>query len=610
MSAPPAGTATRGSGWDAALLAALILAYLALFMQGVLHTDFSRDLTIALQLLAGDAFPLEGPILAGQLRLGPAWYWLLAALLAIGQSLSGVLLGLGLIGALQFPLAYACGRALHSPLAGRLWAVLLLPPAWSSFEAVFPQHTSLTASAMLGFGLCALRYVHDRRRRYLPLAALAAALALHAHPTALGLIIPALGLVALAWRRRQLDPLTIAACGFAVLLPFAPMLIAQWRAGWPLLATVAGHYAGADGAVTLATAPALLWQAIAGGGAYLLVDWLGYPTWSGQILQFGLALLLVAAAIGTALGIKQPVTRVPALTLLITSGCVVLTVLLLRAHYPYYMTTVIRVALFGLVALGLAVPMHATRRRGTALVASLLLGSLLLHGVMVHGVHALQRRDTLPLAVFPLFHVTGSATPTIELPLLGITGLDAAARWGCARPSLALHGSWIVSTRNNYGVEFRMHCPQTDAVAGGADPQREHWLGLTASLAQAVARPAEAQAGALRLYRVRQVLAGQATPLLPAGTPAYPPLPVLAMPEVTQRFAVPRDAGTHLVATAAGFVLNPPGAFRLLCNGQPLTPAASDARSTLWRLDDCASGTALELDVRSGEPHHIDIALF
>ena len=163
------------------------------------------------------------PVLAGAIHLGPVWYWLLTALLAIGRSWSGTMLLLGLLAGAQFPLAYLTGKELHSRRAGALWALGLLVPAWSAFEWALPLHYLLSSTCVLAFALCAARYWRRPRRRYLVGVALFFVLALHAHPANAGLAFVGLALLVWALRNRHCgwrDCALAAAVGLLPLLPY------------------------------------------------------------------------------------------------------------------------------------------------------------------------------------------------------------------------------------------------------------------------------------------------------------------------------------------------------------------------------------------------------
>jgi len=74
---------------------ALLLALLVLFLLWIpyvgTHIDLARDMFVAHRLLAGQEFPLAGPILAATIHLGPIWYYLLAGALALGGSWIGAI---------------------------------------------------------------------------------------------------------------------------------------------------------------------------------------------------------------------------------------------------------------------------------------------------------------------------------------------------------------------------------------------------------------------------------------------------------------------------------------------------------------------------------------
>ena len=66
--------------WRTFALFALVGASAARIAYAAVHMDLARDMFIAWRSLHGEALPLSGPVLAGAIHLGPAWYWLLTVL--------------------------------------------------------------------------------------------------------------------------------------------------------------------------------------------------------------------------------------------------------------------------------------------------------------------------------------------------------------------------------------------------------------------------------------------------------------------------------------------------------------------------------------------------
>jgi hypothetical protein len=260
-------------------LAALMAAYLLVLPYAATHLDLARDVYVALRLARGEEMPLQGPVLAGTLHLGPVWYYALAAPIALGAGWLAVVAVVALVGALQFPLAYLAGKALHSRLAGMLWAGLLLLPSWSTFESLFPEHTQWTATFTLAAIVAALRFERTSRPRYFVGLALACVLAVHAHPSAAGLALIGGAMLALGLRRGVLRPRTIAVAVAVAALPFAPLLVDQISRGFTVVGAAATYLGGEQARLDPAVIPSLLAQSLLGGLAYWFGDVFGTSPW-------------------------------------------------------------------------------------------------------------------------------------------------------------------------------------------------------------------------------------------------------------------------------------------------------------------------------------------
>lgn len=598
------------SALDLGLIVVLVVTHLAVFAQAVLHTDLARDASVALMLLDEGQWPSLGPIMAGRLQLGPAWYYVLAVLLAPGAGARGLLVGLGLLSALQFPLAYVCGRRLHSAACGRLWAVLLVLPAWSSFELIYPQHTTLTAPLLLGFAACALGYWRDQRAHQLVAAALLAALAVHAHPSAAGLLVPALVLVGWATHRRHLSVALAVTCGVAALLPFAPMLVALGNGEADLLQAIADHYGSSGGRISLMSAPTLTWQSLAGGGAYLLVDLLGLSPIAAACWQVLFALLLVLTAVGLWRQRSEQSSRRAIAVLALSAVAMLLSGLLLRAFHPYYMTTALRVALLGVLALGLsgfASFLDGPSWRARGLLAAGLMMAVLPALALASSLRSMHAGAGLRFAVLPLFEVKQAALPSVHLPLPPLRRLDRQADAACDLAGAALHGPWAAITRNNYGFVLRLHCPTTTLVGGGSGSERRHVAAVGGAMARALAAPALNRAGGLGLFDVRSIVrAAPPWPAIAEAPLAYPPVtPATPLDGVESLEIDAGDAG-FLLATWTGFVLDAHSRSELRCDVKAREPVVRDGISALWSLTGCVHP---RLETRDGEPTGLEVLL-
>src|ERR1700688_1185707 len=95
-----------------ALVAALMVAYVAGYAWSAPNTDTADELVHAYAIRHGLSYPVEGPLLGGAVHLGPAWFYLTALPLWISSTWLSAALFVGALCAFKFLLAYLCGRRL------------------------------------------------------------------------------------------------------------------------------------------------------------------------------------------------------------------------------------------------------------------------------------------------------------------------------------------------------------------------------------------------------------------------------------------------------------------------------------------------------------------
>jgi hypothetical protein len=453
---------------ELALVGLLFALAAASYPYAMLVVDSGRDLAWGQAIAAGEAWPLYGPSLNNLWRLGPLWFYLLALPFALGATLGGVALAIGLLAAAKIPLAYALGRRWQDPAFGLACAAAIALPGWSTFGQLVLLHTSVVETAVLATLLLALRAWQAPR----PAPALAAALllgvALHAHPTAL-VAAPAVALALLRVARRG-APRVLLLAPLCFLLPFLPMLWAEARAGWPQWQATLGYAGDSDALARLARAPALL-RGLTFGGVefsrdFLLARW----PWlaAGYALTAALAGVLALAGLVLALR-RQP----PARALLALAGLAGLLVLLLRDTTPEWMTYALAPFGAALLAQGWLAPWPATTRawlaRGVGLLAALVSTAVLIdrHRVALEGLQALPGAAISDVAQAP----RADATPRFWLPAWG---QDALARRLCADPlPVALHGDLATALHFGQGVALQRHCRRATTVRLGGGASRQ-----------------------------------------------------------------------------------------------------------------------------------------
>lgn len=619
LSAVPAGPRPRRiAGY--ALLTVLMLLALARVPYAATHLDLARDVFVAWRFLHGEAVPLAGPVLAATIHLGPAWYWLLAALLALARSWLGVLLLLGALSALQYPLAYLAGKALHSRGAGLLWAVLLALPAWSSFEWLLPQHYVLTAPLLLATLVCLLRYRRTPCTRYLAGMALALLLAVHAHPSSVGFVWPVLGVLVATARRRELRLGSLLVAAALALLPLLPYLLWSWHNDFADLRAGGAYLSDGRSTGKLASLPQVLYQSVLGGAQYWLQHMLHLPRALLPVALAGLALLPLAAAAGLWRLRRHAGGAVLALQVLGAIAAVALTTVLIRAQTTYYMTTPLRVAAFGGIALGLAAlgglrrpgagagTGRATLRGWRRATAAILVGLVLAFNLAaLVAANAYLRRGDWPFDFAALFDVTGPRAAAQHLPLLPARAMLASGEFLCSQAAPSVHGAYARHLLHDYAIEMRLACGRSDAMAGGADPARQHWLGLARALTARAGLTAGRSLGPLQLFPVRRVLNGDGFAM--PQTPVYPiHLPLANVPE-TRRFSLLLQPGERIAVSETAFFI---AAAEVAFAGDEslLQPVGSDAVSRVYACGKCTAPVAIELLVTTAHFSDTDIVVF
>lgn len=598
----PAGQLFRA--WHRVLIAALVLAAVLRMPFAATHLDLARDLFVARRLLDGEEFPLAGPILAGAIHLGPAWYWLLAALLALGRSWLGALLLLGGLVGSQYWLAYLAGRALHGRSAGLAWAVGLMLPSWSAYEWLLPLHTSLTAPLVLALILCSARFLRRPRFKYLCGMLLAAVLCLHAHPSTIGLLALVASVLALtAWQGR-LDRRELVVALLLAATPLLPYL--AWSAAHGFTDFQAGAHYLTDGQSTgslrrlLPLVAATAW----GGTRYWMAVMLGWSAAAIVVAGAALAGGTALACAGLMRGVARPQGRAVALVAVALMLWVAASIALIRQGTPYYMTTPLRVVMLGLVALGLAelgCGTAARALRGAALVAALALGGL---GTAVAARSMVQ--GNWRFAFLPLFDVTTTAQDAHPLPLLPAYAMAPSGRLLCATPGTAAHGAYARHLMYDYAIEMRLACARSDVTIGGEQAHGDAWFGLAWAAARAAELAPTRRLGSLALFPVRRVIAGTAS-----AAPAAPIYPIHLPRENAReerRYHLRLAADERLaVVNLAYFVPDPQ--VREVAAEPALLPLTHDAVSRVWTCAACRPGTSVDVELAVASAYFDDVEI-
>lgn len=589
-------------------LAALMLLLLVRIPYAGVHMGLARDFFTAYRIVHGLDFPPYGPVLNETIHLGPVWFYLLALLLAVGRTWLGTLLLFGALAALQVPLAYLLGKALHGRRAGLLFAVGLLVPSWSSFEWLLPSHPLLSPVLDLAFLLCAVRYVRRPRTRYFVGMALLGVLAIHAHPANVGLLWVAPAVAAWAWHRRLLRARDVAWAAAAAVLPLLPFFwwdfahgFAEWKR--------AGAYLGNGRTTGSVFDLARLFAGVAWRGTR---EWfeptLGWPAAWASLATLAVAAGGAAGAVGLVFAWRDARDRPVVACALATLLGTLLTTALIRSDTPYYMAASIWLVLAGLVAIGLA-SLGRSRVAG-AVRAFAVAAALVASVVTIVGTARFQARGAWTFEWVPLFDIKRPRAGQPEvLPLMPAYAQRASGKFLCAQPAPAVHGVYAAQLTTDHAIAMRLYCDRGDVQIGGQAADRPHWLGLSRAMLAQIGMQPQRRVGPIGLVPAEPI--GEVPALRPPDEPVYPaqvPAPTSAETRVP---AFRLRAGEYLAVTHLAYGLAEKPAIVVRMDGRAVAPAFADAFVSVYACA-CAADASVDVDVqmRGGNSRGVDLATF
>ena len=606
------GPATElGAGWIAAggtradravsrwLPAVIVLAtaiYLCCAPFAISHLDFARDAGVALGIANGERWPLYGPLLNGNLHLGPAWYYLLAAPLWLTHSWIVVVMMIASIAALKFPLAYALGSRLVDPWFGVLWALMLGLPGWNSLDALLMEHTSFVATCVLGFFWMLVRYAETSASRHFYGLALLYALSLHAHPSTYALALVAVPLIARPWWASPAKWRDLAVAALVFLVPFAPFLASQLAAGSPDIRGAFDYLATGGGLGKISDIPAVTRGMLVTGPELIARSVLGIhgPWAEAYSIVYGLLWATVAAGLVTSL--SSWATRRVAMIGVAIVVCVAVSVVLIRAVTPYYMSFVVLTLVSGLAALGLRSAMTVSVIRYLAYGVTAVVAVLPI--VLAIGAARTFSDGLYPFAVWPLFDIKKPYQEGPPLPFAPAYALASIGDTLCANRTVVAHGALAFHLLHDYGLETKLQCAAPPAIKlGGVEPiDAAHVAGLSRVMLRGAQRGATGfdsivDAGPLSLFAVRRVInpaAGES----PAAPGTFPPTRYTfgAPARVTLQFDARCDEIVVVTNMYYAFASDPK--VVAILNGNTVQPAAADALSAAYVCSDARESTA------------------
>lgn len=437
--------------------------------------DTYRDIDMAQSIVSGHYFPLNGPTINNIFHLGPLWFYVLALPLWLIGNPFAVNATMGLLGALQFPLAYQIGKRFGGERLGLLFALALALPGWSAFPLVMLTHVTVVPTCILFGVLAMLRYREHPGAARAVVLGLALGCMLHAHPTTLllaALCALAAGSAASSDKRTTHAALVV----MAIVALFLPMLVHQALTGWPDFATASSYTATRLALPAPARTAKLLLALFDYGADYTARFWLALRRpWLTALLALN-AMCFLAAGAGLALLVRDDAgarRRVVVLVLVLLAQT--LFVVALREITPFWMIYAHLPLIAALVAVGLD-RICKVGRGPRRIVAALALGWMLwsvaawsylalspsqgLEGRAKHGVH-----DLMDVIEHETVKVPFSAA---RIPVYELGDLAA----DCAPVTLYAHYALFVD--RSFGVGALAHCGRFTQIRLGGMPDATH----------------------------------------------------------------------------------------------------------------------------------------
>jgi uncharacterized membrane protein YbaN (DUF454 family) len=579
------------------VIALLMLSHALPYAWATVTLDTARDLAAAHRIVDGEVL-LRGPQFNGLFHLGPIWFYLLAPVLALTKSQAWTLLWVGFLAALKFPLAYRIGRSIRDTALGLCLAGLMALPGWSSLGSMFPTHTVMVEAAVLLQLLLMFRLSIGADSNYWAWLGLAGGLALHAHPSAafVLLLIP----VVLWTRRRtfqptEMIPMLLGALLFA--LPLLPMVLAEWREGWPAFEPTLAFAKQNGTPYALSTALNIAYGTFVEGPkvAFGLVE---ASAWTRCAL-ISMGVLAVVGLLGNLRRGGHRDRVLLALTLLMP---IALSLLLagLRDYTPFYMGLVL--IPFGCMAIAMGMSrLQLVRAWILVLVTLAVLGSAILIAIAEVG------RATVNVA--RTFNVANATPKIVDAALLPAWQLDALGREFCStKREQVLHGYLAVLYDASLALGPELKCGKRSGVAfsGPGASASEHWLGLPPDLALRLGIQQE------RTWNDTPKIGVQALwpekPLEPADRLHYPHHRGSDKPAFAHQWRVSSAAASVLVTTDLLYPYRVNRVEAVFADQRPARQLASANVTQVWDCDHC-SGATIQWEVRgtSNDPDVLDI---
>ncbi len=601
----PPTTPSNTVGW--ACIFALSVIYALAISHGVVTIDVARDLYWGQRIVHGDALPLLGPPVGSTTLLSPVWYYIVAAVLSISTSLTAYFALMGLLAASKFLLAYVVGRRWLGSAFGLSLAVASAVPGVASYQMLGIGHPWFVEMTLWLAAWYALRLgAESFRLRWAVGLGAAAALAMHAHPTAIVLLPWAL--VALAQLPVHARLRALAASGIAALLVFSPWLLAKL---WPTLAANSGADnvigpSGIGGSVLGVTGIAqnLLWAQ----AKNIFDSLLPHALWGTGFAMAAWSGVLVATVIGMVMAWREQRLRGSLIGALLSLIWAVVALALLRDHTPFYMAFVALLPLAALLAVAW-VGLLGGAGLGRALWIAVLLTVIGLHALCAAGLVHIARQGWVD-SYLPLHsNMQDTSTAVHRESVLAVPTRDALARWLCVQPApVSLHGDIGAGFDMGLHHETDLKCPSEHRQDNSGGAQRA-WVGLPLAAWKQAGVHAAHELGAYGLVPAERVLL-PATALAAVSGQRYPPRFDLMLAAARQ----PAWSTTAMLPVSSTLIVSnllptsPLFTVEARADGVLQAALVTLANTAIFRCDRCAGlEVQWSVQVRGGLPQAVSM---
>ncbi len=597
--------------WALLSILLLMFATIAAAPLGWSHIDSARDLFWALRISRGEEFPLAGPLIGFFVNLGPVWFYLLSIPLVLNASFTSAALGVGLIAALQYPLALWLGSRLLDWRLGLLWALLLAYPNLGTFSQVVLSHYTLSGTAVMAF-FCA-GYLHYRRPCWWTacLLGFTFSLAIHAHPTniAYGLL-----LLWIIWTQsnRRISRWFWAVIGG--LIPFLPLLFLQVEIGGSDLKAVAAFLEHDLALRRISQWPALMWHTITvGTGSAAKLATQSLPVFTKPLIITSVV-LAGCAITGAILIVVGGANRRLWAWSTVGWAAWTLQVAVLREQSWWYM-------LLGglpLLMLSTALSIRELGKRNTfswILPSLSVLSPLSLLALFVTLLYIGKSGTPLYFPTSLLKDLKAPQTGTAELPSPALNHMDnddMGVMLCESGKDLVLHGAIALQADTLGSMATDLHCRKTTGLyVSGRLREASHILGLGPSVLADLDIPAPRSLGSFGLFEPIRVL--------------HPKSPV---PMASARNYLPRQwsgSGKRVItisfkaASQELVALSNPmlwwwsvSSTKVTVNGGPANLLAQDAVTAVYGCRNCSDDKYLlwKIHLRAGDGYEPDVVTF